>query len=128
MASFVIYWLVLIYSFACFSSANLAADTSGWQHQRTYPPHSNSDTNGKFLRIMMLHVSRFLINIRIIETGVDVFFLWQLILKSTKIHLIIFVKLPPIVNITRNATGHIVELRGVAFPVIDWLSQDLNFK
>lgn len=48
--------LLLIFSIVVDSAASL--EDRAKIHQ-VYPPHSDVDTNGKFLRVVMLHVSTF---------------------------------------------------------------------
>ena len=37
-------------------------------------------------------------------------------------------KLPPYVIVSRNATGHVIHMKGVGFEVFDWLSHFISFK
>ena len=35
--------------------------------------------------------------------------------------------MPMVAEVTRNESGHIVQHKGMAFEILDWLSQDLGF-
>jgi hypothetical protein len=53
------------------------------------------------------------------------------IYQPTNIHCLINfwnLKLPPYVIISRNSTGHVIDMKGLAFEVFDWLSHFISFK